>query len=211
MGEAYPGKAIPALDSAVAALSISRVDTKQQTVTVTVHILCPEALGGRSCELSAVAASQALAEAGAECIQDGCEYDGVSRLFSVKIRGAFFTGERSEEPKLKLAVYADSVRRPYAVSFLAEQTLENTPQFAMGEDGPVGVIPGGWKWSIRLEEHIPPETEEVGQPDAPFILTVNTEMGNDTYLGCSWTSIRRELRSDGIHRIQTGFATGKEQ
>ncbi len=210
---AYPGTAMPVLEEAAAAVSIDRADMRDMTMTVGIQIICPASMGGAMCECLALDAMQVLTQEGIACVQNSCVYESVARIYSVKIQAFLNMEEETPEPavpEMELHVDTGTIERPYAVAFSAEQTLENTPLFAMGENDPVGFISEGWKWSIRLEEQIPPGCQESAQPEEPFSLYVRSDTGTDIYRSCRWTSIRRELTAAGIRRIQTGFASEKE-
>ena len=77
---AYPGQKYPLITQPVAAVHIEKVDRANLTVTVEVNIICPAALGGTTCETEALRATEVLRWAGAVCVQNGCVFDGVSRV-----------------------------------------------------------------------------------------------------------------------------------
>ena len=209
---AYPGQKYPLITQPVAAVHIEKVDRANLTVTVEVNIICPAALGGTTCETEALRATEVLRWAGAVCVQNGCVFDGVSRVYIVPVL-ATFTGITEADdcvmgPGFK--VYIGDLLMPYTVSFAAEQEAKHQTQYEMGENAPVDSSMGPWVWNLRLEELIPPGSVESYQPQNGFVLRLEGTMNNETFYHCRWTSVRREYTKEGLRRIQSGFALLRE-
>jgi len=68
--EAYPGRQIPALTGAVAAVRLGRVDRPVRTTRVQVVIMSPASLGGSSCEVTALRAVEVLQDMGGTCVNE---------------------------------------------------------------------------------------------------------------------------------------------
>lgn len=204
---AYPGQKHPVISESVAAVHILKTDGAQRTVTAEVFIVCKASLGGTRCETDAVEAAQLLSDAGAECVLEGCKYDGINQTYSVRILADF--REETVAPELDFQVYAGSTLLPHAVRFCAEKATDNEVYYSMGQSSPAGVSPGQWIWKIILEELVPPGEAEVFRNDMGS-LTITAETGTESYSGCCWTSIKREFTRDGLRQIRTGTALAKE-
>lgn len=210
---AFPGGKCPAISSPVAAVHIEKVDRPDLTVTVEVSILCPAALGGTRCELEALRAMEALRGIGASCIQNGCEYSGQAQVHMVRIL-ATFTGVTAADdctigPGFR--VYVQETAAPFAIAFEAEQVFDIEAQYALGEDAPVGIRNGSWVWKLRLEELIPAGDAETAEPEPDFEIRLERDSATETYLGCRWTSLRREFTRQGLRRIRTGISLLRQE
>lgn len=197
---AFPGQKCPAITGPVAAVHIEKVDRANLTVTVEVSILCPAELGGTRCELEALRAAEALRQAGAVCIQNGCEYNGLAQTYSVSILVTFTGVTGAEDCTLGpgFRVYVQGNEIPFVVSFEA--------QYEMGEDPVTGSSNKGWIWKLQLEELIPGGEPEVSDPDPDFEVRLERNAVTETYSNCHWTSVRREFTRQGLRRIRTGVS-----
>ena len=68
--EAYPGGRIPALEGAVAAVRLGRVDRSVRSTSVQVVIMSPAKDGGTLCETTALQAVEVLQNMGGTCVKD---------------------------------------------------------------------------------------------------------------------------------------------
>ena len=82
---AYPGQKFPQITKTVAAVHIEKVDRANMTVTLEVNIITPASLGGTACELEALRATEVLQLDGANCVQNGCTYDGSGQVYVVAV------------------------------------------------------------------------------------------------------------------------------
>jgi hypothetical protein len=210
---AYPGQKFPPITDTVAAVHIEEVDRANLTVTVEVSILSPAALGGTACEMEALRATEALRWSGAVCVQRGCTYDGVSQVYVVSILATFTC--ITEDDALVLGpgfrVYLNEVLQRYGIAFSAEEKLDRQAQYAMGETAPVGISMGGSIWEITLEELIPIGSPENLEPKGAFEVRVVTDVLTEEYYHCRWTSVRRELTSQGLRKIRKGIAMERQE
>lgn len=205
---AYPGQKFPRITEPVAAVHIEKVDRARQTVTLEVNIICPAAMGGTDCEVEALRATEVLRWCGAECIQNGCSYDGIAQVYVVPVLATFTgvttAGGGSIGPGFQ--VYIDEELQPFVLSFSEEEVSGAGAEFAMGQSHAVGISGGAQLWTIQLEELIPtgsPEAEEVG---SLFELELVTAQKTELYYYCRWTSIRREFTREGLRRIRKGIS-----
>lgn len=210
---AFPGQKYPAISETVAAVHIEKVNRSDLTVTIEIDIISPASLGGTACEVEALRATEILRWDGAECIQNGCSYDGVAQVYVVPIMATFtcVTEEDSFVLGPGFKVYISDVLMPYAVSFEAEQKLDHEVQFEMGETAPVGISQGGWYWTIKLEELIPGGCLEAAQLSDLFELRLESDTVDETYYHCRWTSVKREFTREGLRRIRTGISMLREE
>ena len=204
---AYPGQRCPVITAPVAAVHIEKVDRADLEVTVGIRIISPSSLGGSHCELAALRAAEVLRQAGAECVQNGCRYEGVAQVYEVSILAAFTCAADGDAYTLGpgFRVFVDGVQMGHAVSFRAEQTIKSQAHYEMGSDAPAGISGGSWIWEIRLEELIPTDSPEAAHPEGEFQLRLERDGMTETYSGCRWTSVRREFTRQGLRRIRTGI------
>lgn len=208
---AYPGQKFPPLTGTVAAVHISRVDRAGLTVTLEVNILCPAATGGAQCELEALRATEVLRWLGANCIQNGCKYDGVAQVYAVAVMATFTAVTGAEEYQIGpgFYIYVDDRRQPFATGFSSEETLMAEIQYAMGEEKPVGIRRGKKGWTLELEEMIPTGSEEAPEPEPDFELKVITDVKTEIFSHCDWVSVSRKFTKEGLRRVRKGFATDR--
>ena len=90
-GEAMPGRKAPVLTAPAAAVSVHGADWRKQTVTLSIRMLCPDALGLVRCQNEALRAGNILVRAGARCTLGKSSFDGLSRVHIVELL-AVFTG-----------------------------------------------------------------------------------------------------------------------
>lgn len=211
---AYPGRRHPALEETVAAAHIESVDTEKLTVTVEVTILSPAQLGGTACEMAALRAAAALRGMGAACVQSGCRFDGLARVYSVAIQAVFPETLKAEEWKTALGfrVSLDDTPLPCVRGFTAEKRTDWAASYTIGENTPAGMAPGRVIWNITLEERFPIGSGETAQSDDGFQLVVERASGKkERYLGCRWSTEKREFTSAGLMRLRTGYAMKMEE
>lgn len=210
---AYPGQKYPLITETVAAVHIEKVDRSDLSVTVEVNIICPASMGGTQAELEALRATEVLRWAGAECVQQGCSYDGAAQVYVVPVLATFtgITAEDSFTLGPGFSVYLNDTLMPFAVSFQAEQKWEHEAVFEIGAAAPVGISQGSWIWSIQLEEQIPNGNLEAVISSELFELKVESGTVTETYYHCRWTNERREFTREGLRRVRTGIAMLREE
>lgn len=211
---AYPGQKYPTITDTVAAVHIEKVDRASLTVTVEVNILCPADMGGTACEVEALRATEVLRWAGAECVQNGCEYDGMAQVYCVSVLATFTCVTEEDDCTMGpgFSVYINDTYIPYAVSFVGEKTTEQEVRYGMGQSEPVGLSPGQYHWKITLEEQIPAGSPAVKQAAELFELRLEKSTGYvETYYHCRWTSEKRTYTREGLRRIRTGICMLMEE
>lgn len=211
---AFPGQKYPPIRETVAAVHIQKVDRANMTVTVEVSILCPAEMGGTACEVEALRATEVLRWAGATCIQNGCDYDGMAQVYCVSILAAFTCVTEAENCTMGpgFSVYINDTLLPYAVSFTAEKTADWEAGYAIGEEAPVGTAGGQILWKLTLEELIPAGSAEVKQTAEQFTLRLAKNIGTaETYYACRWSSIKRQFTQAGLRRVRTGICLTMEE
>lgn len=204
---AFPGQKYPVITGPVAAVHIEKVDRANLSVTVEVSIICPASMGGVSCEVEALRATEVLRMSGATCVQNGCQYDGLAQVYVVSVLATFICITDAESctmgPGFK--VYIQNKLVPFAVSFKSEQKADTQLLHEMGENAPIGILEGSVQWEFTLEELIPPGSIMSDTDDAVFQLGVDGDVQKESYLNCRWTSVRREYTRQGLRRIRTGI------
>ena len=200
---AYPGQKFPQITKTVAAVHIQKVDRANMTVTLEVNIISPASLGGTACELEALRATEVLQWDSAVCVQNGCTYDGASQVYVVAVLATCTLGPG-------FYAYINGTAQPFAICFEEEEIREETAEFAMGEESPVGISRGKRLWHITLEELILPGSPEAMEPKDAFTLRIDRDAGTETFYHCRWTSIRRKMDQSGLRRIRKGIAMDRE-
>lgn len=210
---AYPGQKYPQITGPIAAVHIAKVDRANLTVTVEVNVICPAALGGTACEVEALRATEILRWEGAVCVQNGCTYDGVSQVYVVPVLATFTGITEAESCKIGpgFKVYINEIYHPYAVAVSEEEDPGCQAEYEMGEGLPTGISQGSQLWHIALEELIPSGSPETDEPIGAFQLKIKSELKQEVYYHCRWTSIHREFTSKGLRRTRKGIAMLREE
>lgn len=195
--EAYPGRRIPALTGAVAAVRLGKVDRSVRTTKVQVVIMSPAAGGGSICEVTALRAVDALQDMGGTCVKDVCRFDEMANVFYSEVEASFFgtplEDSWSAGPGYAIKINAQSM--PCVVSFAAERST----------DKEVTVLSDA-KWQFTLEELLPPGASEPPDPAENFTITVSRPGGEESFTNCTLTSVKREETIRGVTQIRKGTA-----
>ena len=157
--EAYPGKRIPALTGAVAAVRLGKVDRSVRTTNLEVIIMSPVSDGGSACELAALKAVELLQDMGGTCVKAVCKFDEMADVFYINIDVEFFgtalADRWSAGPGYAIKIGAQAMN--YVTSF----------QIQRETDKDVAAIANA-KWRFTLVELLPPGTSEPSDPSEPF-------------------------------------------
>ena len=185
------------MTGAVAAVRLGKVDRSIRTTTVQVVVMSPAAGGGSLCESTALAAVDVLQSMGATCVKEVCKFDEMADVFYIEIGASFFGTP---------GVNKWSAGPGYTVT-IGAQVMEHVTGFSVSRktDNEVTSITDA-KWQFTLEELLPPDTSEPGDPTEPFVLSVSRTYGDEMLSGCRWTSVKREDTLRGIEQIRTGVA-----
>ena len=195
--EAYPGKRIPALTGAVAAVRLGKVDRSVRTTHLEVVVMSPSSAGGGACETTALKAVGILQNMGGTCVKAVCKFDEMADVFYINIDVEFF-GTALEN--------SWSAGPGYAIK-IGAQALDHVTSFQIRRetDKEVTAIANA-KWRFTLEELLPPGTSEPPEPVEPFTLFVSRNGGDETFTGCVLTSVKREDTIKGVSQIREGVA-----
>lgn len=198
--EAYPGRRIPALTGAVAAVRLGKVDRAIRTTTVEVVVMCPADTGGSVCETTALRAVETMQKMGATCVKEVCKFDEMADVFYIGI-DAVFLGTPKET--------SWSAGPGYAIT-INSQAMEHVTGFYINRktDDEVTSISKAI-WNFTLEELLPPGTSEPADPAEPFTLLVSRSNGDELLSGCSWNSVKREDTLRGVSQVRSGTATSR--
>ena len=185
---AYPAGQITRILTPVAAVSMAEAYPGKGRYTMLVEILAPKENGGLACQQKALEACTILENAGAVCMQRGCEFLNKSNLFRVKVEAEFSMVET-------FAVKLDNRTLPYACSFSAQQKMSVTSDTL--EDA---------MWEITLEELFPWGVQDTLVEDEPFQVDICCGGKTERYEGCFWNERKRVAEEKGIRQIRKGKA-----
>ncbi len=210
---AYPGQKFPQISDTVAAVHIEKVDRANLQVTVEINIICPASMGGTTCEVQALRATEVLRWAGAVCVQNGCTYDGISQVYVVSVLATFTGVTEADDCTVwhGFYCYIDERYHRFAIGFTAVENTGATVEYVIGEATPAGTSIGTPSWEIQLEELIPVGSPEIESPTEPFTMRIETAQKAEVYSGCRWMQIHREFSKQGLRRIRKGIALGREE
>lgn len=210
---AFPGQSFSGIDAPAAAVHIEQVDRRQQTLTVEAVILCPASMGGTACELEALKATRQLTAAGAECVQSGCSYDSLARVYSVPVKAVFTCSEASGTFPLGpgFEVFLNDTPVPAAVRVTAEQSAGHQMQYSMGQTVPVGISRGPQNWNFLLEELITAGHTETPEIPEPFCLRICRNGRREELGQCRWISQHREWSREGLRLVRKGIAMTRQE
>ena len=62
------------------------------------------------------------------------------------------------------------------------------------------------QWEFTMEELLGPGSVDPPDPTEPFVLTLTRDNSDETFTGCTWTSVKRTDTLRGISQIRTGKA-----
>lgn len=195
--EAYPGKRIPALTGAVAAVRLGKVDRAVRTTHLEVVIMSPATSGGSACETTALKAVGILQNMGGTCVKAVCKFDEMADVFYINIDVEFFgtalPDSWSAGPGYAVKIGAQAMN--YVTSFRIQRAV----------DKEVTAIANA-KWEFTMEELLPPGTSEPSDPSEPFTISVSRSGGDETFTGCTWISVKREDTIKGVSQVRVGVA-----
>ena len=195
--EAYPGGRIPALSGPVAAVRLGKVDRAVRTTTVQVIVMSPAAQGGGACEATALRAIEALEEMSGTCVKGLCQFDDMADVFYIEIAAEFFgvAMEDDWDPGPGYAIKIGEQHMDWVIGFsIQRKTDEEITSIANAQ------------WEFTMEELLGPGSVDPPDPSEPFTLKVTRDKTRETFLECTWTSVKRTDTIRGISQIRTGVA-----
>ena len=195
--EAYPGKRIPALTGAVAAVRLGKVDRSVRTTHLEVVVMSPAASGGSACETTALKAVGILQNMGGTCVKAMCKFDEMADVFYINIDVEFFgtalPNSWSAGPGYAVKIGTQPMN--YVIRFQSQRET----------DKDVTAIANA-KWRFTVEELLPPGTSEPPDPSEPFSVSVSRSGGDESFTGCTWISVKREDTIKGVSQVRVGIA-----
>lgn len=195
--EAYPGGRIPALTGPVAAVRLGKVDRSVRTTAVQVIIISPADQGGAVCEATALRAIEALEGMDGTCLKGLCQFDDMADVFHTEITAEFFgvAMENKWSPGPGYAVRIGDQKMDWVTGFsIRRQTDEEITSISNAV------------WEFTMEELLGPGSVDPPDPSEPFTLTITRDNSDETFTGCTWTSVKRTDTLRGISQIRTGTA-----
>ena len=208
---AYPGQKFPRITETVAAVHIEKVDRSNQLVTLEVNLVAPAAMGGTACEVEALKVTEVLRWMGAVCVQNACQYDGVSQVYVVPVLATFTAVTEADKCRVGpgFQVFLNEMEMYFTTALRVQRSCDAQREYTVCQTEPVGITEGTRGWEIRLEELIPAGSEEVEEGTERFELKLVTVDKTERYVSCRWTNISREFTREGLRRIREGFAMDK--
>lgn len=199
--EAYPGRRIPALTGPVAAVRLGKVDRSVRSTDVQVVIMSPAAQGGSLCDATALRAVAVLQDMGGTCVKDICKFDEMASVFYSEITASFF-GTALED--------GWSAGPGYSIK-IGEQTMNHVVSFSAERSVSAEVTAiGNAKWTFTLKELLPPGISEPPDPTEPFVISISRPLTDETFSGCTWTSVSREETIRGVTQTRKGIAESRK-
>ena len=202
-----PGRRMPDIQEAVAAVQLQGMDQEKETVTVLVTVFAPVTAGAQCCETAAVQICDTLQRMDGCCVMKKAEYVKSADLFqlevSVTFHGAETIGGWVVLPELQIqqqtfVIKLDDTKLSSAVQFSAWQEVDNTYD-------PDATMEDGW-WHFQLEELFQPEVEEEATPESPFTITVIRQGRTEVFSTCTLSSRKRIVTDEGLRQIREGAA-----
>lgn len=190
---AQPEKNMLNIQTAVAAVSIEKVDTAEGSVRVLVEVVGPMHGGAESCQKRALTVCNILSASNAQCMQGKCSFEGRSALFCVPVTALFYGTATADDwtPRPSCTATLAGVPLAYMTAFSAEQVKGE-------ENASLSAAP----WTFTLEEFFPIGTQELPDVQEPFVL----EIGQQVFSGCTWTARERVYTPSGIRQVRKGIA-----
>ena len=194
---AWPGQKMPHLTAPAAAVCLEKADSGGGETTVLVTVYSPGDDGGSACESAAMEAMEVLLESGADCLLEGCRYDGQLHLFYMELHASF-------------AAEAEPEEMPFTVK-LGVAPLECVTAFKSWHltENPTATPLSSSPFYFRIEEQIVPGCPEQNTPVEPFTITVARKGTVETFTGCYLTTDVREDGVNGVNRVRSGIAEKK--
>ena len=173
---AYPGQKFPRITETVAAVHIEKVDRSNQLVTLEVNLVAPAAMGGTACEVEALKVTEVLRWMGAVCVQNACQYDGVSQVYVVPVLATFTAVTEADKCRVGpgFQVFLNEMEMYFTTALRVQRSCDAQREYTVCQTEPVGITEGARGWEIRLEELIPAGSEEVEEGTERFELKLVT-------------------------------------
>ena len=134
---------------------------------------------------------------GGTCVKAVCKFDEMADVFYINIDVEFFgtalENSWSAGPGFSIKIGAQAMN--YVTSF----------QIQRETDKDITAITNA-KWRFTLEELLPPGTSEPSDSSEPFTMSVSRNGGDETFTGCTWTSVKREDTIKGVSQVRVGIA-----
>lgn len=206
---AQPNQHMLIIQTPVAAVSMEKVD--MESATVLVQAIAPMKNGAERCQKHALTVWGLLREAGAECVQGKCTFDGRSAMFCVPVTAKFYGTAMADDwipappapPAPVLNVTLAGVALAYVTSFSAQQKkVEVEEKDAQGQvTKKLVTLP----WEFTLEEFFPTGAQEPDAPQEPFTLQAEQEVLS----GCVLMEHLRVQTTQGFRQVRKGIAASR--
>jgi len=200
------------LDGPVAAVNLSRGNTKDSSAGITVSVLVPRSQGVASCQSLAAQAAVLLSTVGGDWSFEGWDYDSRTDCFRVEVEGnaVFSIQDEVEVVDEGYEIIIEDGLQLHVTEFTARKDAQRRLIRPHGQSGPVGTTPGMNGWIIELVQLLPSGVAEPEETADGFTLTVGRGGILVRYLGCCWAEYESRQKPEGIQVLRRGFAVSRE-
>jgi len=138
---AYPGQKFPRISGTVAAVHIEKVDRSSQLVTLEVNLVAPAAMGGTACEVEALKVTEVLRWMGAVCVQNACQYDGVSQVYVVPVLATFTAVTEVDKCRVGpgFQIFLNETELYFVTAFREQHCCDTRREYTVCQTEPVGI------------------------------------------------------------------------
>ncbi len=189
----FSGDLQPELRSPAAAVSVEKAG--EGILVLCVRVCCPAGLGGAVCENAAGKAAEAMRKLGAQCTQEGCDYQRSTGLLSVRLVAAWPLAALPYQVRVAGAVL------PHVAGIYTEKKGTLCPIEQLGSEM-LGVRWEDTHWDITLEELLPGTEAILDVGTETFLLEIIRPGGTEAFPLCRWVSVRREDTAQGIRQVR---------
>ena len=209
----YPGRGSIPVEGAVAVVNLSKGDTRQMYVGITVGVLVPRSQGLAQCQRLAAQAAVLLSGVGGDWSFSGWEYDSRLDCFQVDVQGeARFSNQEGQEIQVQgYEIALDGEVQQWVTEFTARKNGQRRMLRPHAQRVPEGITPPMGGWSIELEQLIPLGVAEPEETADGFTLTARSGDRGVKYLQCCWGEYESHHMDSGIRIIRRGFALEREE
>lgn len=191
----YPTEKYFFPESPVAAVNLHSAD--QDTVVVAAEIFAQKAT---DCENAAWEAMGLLTAQGASCSADGCQFQRMMGLYSLRVLARWKPEAESTAQNNDIHLYCNGAHMNYVTGFSAVSTAELYRFTA--EDGTVSILRKTPMWELTVEELFPPDMAPQEEPENDFTLEIRREGGSERFPQCQWETIKRTETAEGVRQVR---------
>ena len=197
---AFPAGVAPEVTEPIVTVSVQTYDTASRLITVRVQIRCPQKLGGRICEETAMSVANTLSRQDARCRQSVCVFDKTAEQFYINVEATWsaVSDGDSMAQTLPFQIQREGARLPCAIGFTAKRLIDSEAVGVIGEEGCNRLLSRDNGWELTIEELF--TRGKVGEEPAGnvFSLDIVRNDGAEFYRDCRLISLQRKDTADGV-------------